>query len=48
MKLIKNDLRNSTDEEFLNGFLVYKIERKIFENVSNDVVIDCFQNMKSR
>ncbi|KAH0673114.1 hypothetical protein KY284_024201 [Solanum tuberosum] len=33
MKLIKNDLRNSIGEEFLNGCLVCKIERKIFENV---------------
>ncbi|XP_015168640.1 uncharacterized protein [Solanum tuberosum] len=48
MKLIKNDLRNSIGEEFLNGCLVCKIERKIFENVSNDVIIDRFQNMKSR
>ncbi|KAK4723832.1 hypothetical protein R3W88_026611 [Solanum pinnatisectum] len=48
MKLIKNDLRNSIGEEFLNGCLVCKIERKIFENVSNDAIIDRFQNMKSR
>ncbi|KAG5594204.1 hypothetical protein H5410_035436 [Solanum commersonii] len=48
MKLIKNDLRNSIGEEFLNGCLVCKIERKIFENVSNDAIIDHFQNMKSR
>ena len=34
---------NSIGEEFLNGCLVCKIERKIFENVSNR-----FQNMKSR
>ncbi|XP_049391529.1 uncharacterized protein LOC125855927 [Solanum stenotomum] len=39
MKLIKNDLRNSIGEEFLNGCLVCKIERKIFENVSNDMLL---------
>jgi len=39
---------NSIGEEFLNGCLVCKIERKIFENVSNDAIIDRFQNMKSR
>ncbi|XP_049372875.1 uncharacterized protein LOC125837850 [Solanum verrucosum] len=48
MKLIKNGLCNSIGEEFLNGCLVCKIERKIFENISNDAIIDRFQNMKSR
>ncbi|KAH0665562.1 hypothetical protein KY285_026768 [Solanum tuberosum] len=38
MKLIKNDLRNSIGEEFLNGCLVCKIERKIFENTVGKVV----------
>ena len=45
MKLIKNDLRNSIAEEYLNGCLVYKIERNIFENVNNDSIMDHFNNM---
>ena len=48
MKLIKNYLRNSIGEEFLNGCLVCKIKCKIFATVSNDAIIDRFQNMKSR
>ncbi|KAG5572535.1 hypothetical protein H5410_062301 [Solanum commersonii] len=48
MKYIKNDLRNRMDEDLLNGCLVCYIERSIFKNVSNDAIIDHFQNMKTR
>jgi len=48
MKYIKNDLRNRMDEDLLNGCLVCYIERSIFKNVSNDVIIDHFQNMITR
>nr|XP_016469826.1 PREDICTED: zinc finger MYM-type protein 1-like [Nicotiana tabacum] len=48
MKLIKNDLRNSIGDEFLNGCLVYNIERKVFGTVSNDSIMDRFRNMKAR
>ncbi|KAH0705556.1 hypothetical protein KY290_010247 [Solanum tuberosum] len=48
MKYIKNDLRNRMDEDLLNGCLVCYIERSIFKNVSNDAIIDRFQNMKTR
>ncbi|KAG5589478.1 hypothetical protein H5410_039992 [Solanum commersonii] len=44
----KNDLRNRMDEDLLNGCLVCYIERSIFKNVSNDAIIDHFQNMKTR
>ncbi|XP_075103732.1 uncharacterized protein LOC142178300 [Nicotiana tabacum] len=44
MKLIKNDLRNSISEEFLNGCLVCNIERNLFATISNDAIIDRFQN----
>nr|XP_009804686.1 PREDICTED: uncharacterized protein LOC104249873 [Nicotiana sylvestris] len=36
MKLIKSDLRNSINEEFLNGCLVCNIERKVFATVLLD------------
>nr|XP_016511185.1 PREDICTED: uncharacterized protein LOC107828404 [Nicotiana tabacum] len=48
MKLIKNDLRNSIGDEFLNGYLVYNIERNVFATISNDTIMDRFQNMKAR
>ncbi|KAH0688912.1 hypothetical protein KY289_016270 [Solanum tuberosum] len=48
MKYIKNDLRNRMDEDLLNGCLVCYIKRSIFKNVSNDAIIDRFQNMKTR
>ena len=48
MKYIKNDLRNRMDEDILNGCLVCYIERSIFKNVSNDVIMGRFQNMKTR
>ncbi|XP_019251318.1 PREDICTED: uncharacterized protein LOC109230253, partial [Nicotiana attenuata] len=38
MKLIKSDLRNSISEEFLNGFLVCNIERKVFATLLLDMV----------
>ncbi|XP_049387838.1 uncharacterized protein LOC125852155 [Solanum stenotomum] len=48
MKYIKNELRNSIGDEFLNGCLVCYVERKIFANVSNNAIIYRFQHMKSR
>lgn len=48
MKYIKNELYNSIGDEFLNGCLVFYVERKIFAGVSNDASIHHFQNMKSR
>ncbi|XP_070040361.1 uncharacterized protein [Nicotiana tomentosiformis] len=45
MKLIKNDLRNSISEEFLNGCLVCNIERKLFATVNNDAIIDLFHKV---
>nr|XP_016447137.1 PREDICTED: zinc finger MYM-type protein 1-like [Nicotiana tabacum] len=46
MKQIKNDERNSMGDQYLNDCLVCYIERDVFTNVSNDVIIDRFQNMK--
>ncbi|KAM3217590.1 hypothetical protein P3L10_027033 [Capsicum annuum] len=48
MKHIKNELRSSIGDAFLNDCLVCYIEKDIFVNISNDVIIDCFQNMKTR
>ncbi|XP_060170421.1 uncharacterized protein LOC132601341 [Lycium barbarum] len=48
MKYIKNELRNSMSDEFLNGCLVCYVERGIFATISNDAIIHHFQKMKSR
>ncbi|XP_060171361.1 uncharacterized protein LOC132602558 isoform X1 [Lycium barbarum] len=48
MKYIKNELRSSMSDEFLNGCLVCYVERGIFATISNDAIIHHFQKMKSR
>ncbi|XP_075083346.1 uncharacterized protein LOC142167088 [Nicotiana tabacum] len=48
IKQIKNEERNNMGDQYLNNYLVYYIERDVFINVSNDVIIDRFQNMKVR
>ncbi|XP_016496605.2 uncharacterized protein LOC107815518 [Nicotiana tabacum] len=48
MKQIKNEERNSMGDQYLNDCLICYIERDVFTNVSNDVIIDRFQNMKAR
>ncbi|KAG5579412.1 hypothetical protein H5410_050039 [Solanum commersonii] len=48
MKHIKNEVRNSIGAQYLNDCLVCCIERDVFINVSNDVIMDRFQNMKTR
>ncbi|XP_047264527.1 uncharacterized protein LOC107865322 [Capsicum annuum] len=47
IKHIKNEVRNSIGDQYSNDCLVCYIERDIFANVSNDVIIDRFQNMKT-
>ena len=48
MKHIKNEVQNSIGNQYLNDCLVCYIECDVFINVSNDVIIDRFQNMKTR
>ncbi|XP_070022524.1 uncharacterized protein [Nicotiana sylvestris] len=47
MKLIKTDLRNRMDDEILSGCLVPYIEKDVFCNVSNEAIMNTFQNMKT-
>ncbi|XP_060201901.1 uncharacterized protein LOC132630335 [Lycium barbarum] len=46
MKRIQNEVRNSIGDQYLNDCLVCYIERDVFTNVSNDVIIDHFQKVK--
>ncbi|XP_075085086.1 uncharacterized protein LOC142168319 [Nicotiana tabacum] len=48
MKYIKDELYSSISNTFLNDCLVCYFEKKVFTNVSNDAIIDRFQNMKAR
>jgi len=47
MKQIKNEERNNMGDQYLNDCLVCYIERDVFTNISNDIIIDRFQNMKA-
>ncbi|XP_075088306.1 uncharacterized protein LOC142170323 [Nicotiana tabacum] len=42
MKYIKNELRSSIGDAFLNDYLVCYFEKEVFTNVSNDAIIDRF------
>ena len=48
MKIIKTNLRNRTSDGFLNDTFITYFEDDLFETVSNDDIIYCFQNMKVR
>nr|XP_016511686.1 PREDICTED: uncharacterized protein LOC107828822 [Nicotiana tabacum] len=48
MKYIKDELRSSISDIFLNDYLVCYFEKEVFTNVSNDAIIDRFQDMKAR
>ncbi|XP_070029585.1 uncharacterized protein [Nicotiana sylvestris] len=47
MKYIKDELRSSIGDAFLNDCLVCYFEKEVFTNVSNDAIIDRFQSMKT-
>ncbi|XP_049362581.1 uncharacterized protein LOC125827319 [Solanum verrucosum] len=48
MKFIKNDLRSQMSDDFFSGCLVPYLEKDVFDNISNDVIIKTFQDMKPR
>ncbi|XP_075098804.1 uncharacterized protein LOC142175723 [Nicotiana tabacum] len=48
MKYIKDEFRSSISDAFLNDCLVCYFEKEVFVNISNDAIIDRFQNMKAR
>ncbi|XP_049369926.1 uncharacterized protein LOC125834815 [Solanum verrucosum] len=48
MKIIKNDLRNRMEDEFLYGCIVPYVEKKVFKDVSNECIMKTFQEMKCR
>ncbi|KAK9062854.1 hypothetical protein SSX86_020044 [Deinandra increscens subsp. villosa] len=48
MKIVKTNLRNRIGEDFLNACVICTVEKEALESVTNEVVIDRFQKMKSR
>ena len=46
MNLIKSILRNAMGNAWLNDCLVTYIERDIFETISNEAIMQRFQDMK--
>ncbi|KAG5581076.1 hypothetical protein H5410_051703 [Solanum commersonii] len=42
MKIIKNDLRNRMDDEFLDNCIVPYVEKKVFKDVSNECIMRIF------
>nr|XP_009775297.1 PREDICTED: zinc finger MYM-type protein 1-like [Nicotiana sylvestris] len=48
MKLIKSELRNRMNDEFMSGCLVPYVERKIFNAISDETIMNTFQDMKTR
>ncbi|XP_019257799.1 PREDICTED: uncharacterized protein LOC109236020 [Nicotiana attenuata] len=48
MKFIKNELRSRMDDDFLGGCIVPYVEREVFSTISNESIIQTFQEMKPR
>ncbi|KAK9079615.1 hypothetical protein SSX86_001288 [Deinandra increscens subsp. villosa] len=48
MKIVKTNLRNRIGKDFLNACVICTVEKEALQSVTNEVVIDRFQKMKSR
>ncbi|XP_016479667.1 uncharacterized protein LOC107800912 [Nicotiana tabacum] len=48
IKLIKSELRNRMNDEFMSDCLVPYVERKIFNTISDETIMNTFQEMKTR
>ncbi|CAI0548692.1 unnamed protein product [Linum tenue] len=48
MKIIKNDLRNRLSDQFMNDCLVVYIEKDLLCSISDECILETFQQMKSR
>ncbi|XP_050941577.1 uncharacterized protein LOC107992013 [Cucumis melo] len=48
MSIIKTQLRNRMEDQWMNDCLVAYIERDLFDKIDNEVIMYRFQNMKSR
>jgi hypothetical protein len=48
MKIIKTDLRNKMNDDWMNHSMLCYIERHIFASIEDDKILKCFQSMRSR
>ena len=48
MKIVKNRLRNRMGDQWMTNNVIVFIEKDIFDCIDNDVIMQRFQNMKSR
>ncbi|PKU81476.1 hypothetical protein MA16_Dca023717 [Dendrobium catenatum] len=48
MAIIKTRLRNRIGDQWMNDTLLAYIEKKILDCIENDVIVNLFQNMKTR
>ena len=48
MKYIKNELHNRMGDQWMNDYLVVYIERDIVYSIDNEIIMQQFQNMKTR
>ena len=48
MTYVKNKLRNSIGDQFLNDCLVTYIEKDVFSQVNDDDIMNHFQRMRPR
>lgn len=48
MNIIKSNLRNKMGDEFLTDCLVCYIEKELFMGIDNEVILQHFQNMRTR
>ncbi|PKU83089.1 hypothetical protein MA16_Dca007760 [Dendrobium catenatum] len=48
MAIIKTRLRNRIGDQWMNDTLLAYIEKEILDCIENDVIVNLFQNMKSR
>ena len=48
MKYIKNELHNQIGDQWMNDCLVVYIEKDVVCSIDNKIIIQRFQNMKTR
>ena len=48
MTYVKSKLRNSMGDQLMNDCLVTFIEKEVFLQISDDMIIDRFKSMKTR
>ncbi|KAH9737433.1 TTF-type domain-containing protein [Citrus sinensis] len=48
MNILKNRLRSRMGEQWMNDSIVVYIEKDLFNNIDNEVVMQCYQCMKTR